>query len=89
MLQAVIEVPAYQVDPSNSGYFLTIKHPALPSEAFTLASPLVTGHAGELVVGFVVFLGNHELTLECHAWGADEPPAGLRDMDVTIRVADG
>src|SRR5262245_49237753 len=59
---------------TGSGYFLTLRDLSLPVAAKTLSFPVVVGESGEVTCGFVVFLGDHELTLECHTWGAVDVP---------------
>jgi hypothetical protein len=41
------------------------------------------GKADQLECGFVVFLENGELLLECHGWGSDLPD-DLRTRDVRV-----
>lgn len=69
---------------TGCGYFLTIAHSSLPEERRTLSEPAVVGNAGDIQAGFLVFLGNHALTLECHTWGAVEVPYNFRELDVAI-----
>lgn len=69
---------------TGSGYFLTVQHPSLPVGTRTLSAPAVVGSSGRVQAGFLVFLGNHELTLECHTWGNVDVPASFRDQEVTI-----
>lgn len=72
---------------SGSGYYLTVRHPALAQERQVCASPLVTGRCGDIESGFVVFLEAGELTLECHTWGSGGIPEGFRDQPVQVRVS--
>ncbi len=69
---------------TGSGYFLTVKHPGLPSVPQSLIDPPVSGVAGLVQAGFVVHLGEHELTLECHTWGEIDVPEDFRDLHVEI-----
>lgn len=69
---------------TGSGYFLRVKHASLPLEARTLSDPPVVGNVGEIQAGFFVFLGDQELTLECHTWGAVDVPEDFRDMQVVV-----
>ena len=69
---------------TGSGYFLSVKHPSLPVAPRTLSDPPVVGNADEIQAGFVVFLGNGELTLECHTWGSVDVPADFRDRAVVV-----
>jgi hypothetical protein len=69
---------------TGSGYFLTVKHASLPIEARALSDPPVVGSVGGVQAGFVIFLGNQELTLECHTWGAIDVPEDFRDQQVVV-----
>lgn len=68
------------------GYFLTVRHSYIPSEWYAYDQPTVTGTLGDLLCGFVVYVENGELTLECHAWGAAEVPADIREQPLAIEV---
>jgi hypothetical protein len=69
---------------TGSGYFLSVMHPSLPQADQTLSEPAVIGNAGEIQAGFVVFLGEGKLILECHTWGAVDVPADFRDLNVVV-----
>ncbi len=72
---------------SGSGYFLTVHHPELPTSRIVCTDPTVLGRCGNIRVGFVVFVENSELTLECHGWGLDELPLDFREHPVLISLA--
>jgi hypothetical protein len=69
---------------TGSGYFISIVHPLLPEQEQTLSSPAVVGQAGAVQAGFVLFISNHKLTLECHTWGEIDVPDHFREESVTI-----
>jgi hypothetical protein len=71
---------------TGCGYYLTVKHPGLPLERQSLSEPPVAGVAGDVQAGFVVYLGDGELTLECHTWGAVDVPPEFRDLEVQIQT---
>ena len=70
---------------TGCGYFLTVVDPELPAERRTLSLPPIIGTADDVVSGFIVFLGEHELILECHAWGTVDVPDDFRQRDVLIQ----
>jgi hypothetical protein len=70
---------------TGCGYFLTVSHPNLPENRIVCDSPALMGEAENIVCGFVVFLENHELTLECFTWGEIEIPHNYREKSVEIR----
>jgi hypothetical protein len=69
---------------TGSGYFLSIRHPSLPRERVVCHEPIVTGCADGISCGFVIFIENGELTIECHSWGDADIPEGFRDRDVQV-----
>lgn len=71
---------------SGSGYFLTIQHSALSADRTVCSKPTVMGQIGEVSCGFVLFIENHELTLECHSWGLVNIPDGFREEQVHITI---
>ncbi len=74
---------------TGSGYYLTVRHPALPAESRTLSAPVVIAESDDITAGFLIHLGDHALTLECHTWGPVDVPADFRDRDVCVRIPDG
>jgi hypothetical protein len=68
---------------TGAGYLLTVAHPLLPAARTVCNTPMLIGRADDLECGFVVFLENGELTLECHAW-SDALPDDFRTRDVRV-----
>lgn len=85
VLARVYDTPAASCDHTGVGYFLTIRDNGLPTERIVLNEPIVLGRVGAIEVGFVVFVEDHELTLECHGWG-EEVPTDIRERDVEVSV---
>ena len=83
LLAQCSERPDYEY--TGSGYFLTISAPWLPSRPATLSKPIVLGCCDDIQCGFLIFLGDRRLTLECHTWGPIDCPPDFRVRDVTIR----
>jgi hypothetical protein len=73
---------------SGSGYFLTIAHPSLPAERKVCSQPIVMGRAEGVDCGFLLFIQDGKLLMECHTWGAKDVPEGFRDKDVQVDIAD-
>ena len=79
---------------TGSGYFLTLAHPSLPKERTVCSRPAIMGHADDIDCGFVIFIENGELMLECHTWGEIDVPEDFRSRsvkleDVTAKVSYG
>lgn len=75
-------------DYTGCGYFLTLSHHLLPKQRIVCSEPLIIGKAGEINSGFVVFIENNELTLECHDFGGPTIPKDFREKDVQVTIAD-
>jgi len=65
---------------SGCGYFLTVRHADIPVE------PLVSGLARGIKSGFLIFIGNRQLMLECYELGEPTIPTDYRDLDVAVSV---
>jgi hypothetical protein len=61
----------------------------LPTERAVYSEPPVVGTAEDIQAGFLVFVENGELVLECHTWGAVELPAEFRDENVKVALGEG
>ena len=75
-------------DYSGCGYFLTLSHPNLPMERKVCDKPIVIGHAEGVDCGFIIFIQDGELTIECHSWGKIDVPDGFREMNVRVDIPD-
>ena len=73
-----------EYDYTGCGYFLTIKHPAFPTERIVCDTPKLTGSADGIISGFVIFIEGGRLTIECHSWGDADVPEWFRDRDVQV-----
>ena len=85
VLERVFSAPA-DLDHTGVGYFLTVRDAGLPRDKMVLDTPLLVGRSAGLEVGFVVFIEDHELTLECHGWGT-ELPDDVRERAFEVTVA--
>jgi len=86
VLDSVLAVDDAAYDYTGWGYFLRVKHPGLPAER-SIPGPAVVGVGDGVLAGFVVFLQNNELTLECHGYGDVAVPPDFRERDVKVSVA--
>ena len=84
VLRAVTSSAPVTVEHTAAGYFLTVRHPGLPKARMVCNKPILIGKGQGVETGFVIFLEDHELTLECHAWGGESVPDSYRDQDVEI-----
>lgn len=69
----------------GSGYYLTVRHPNLPKNRIVCSKPILIGEAENIECGFIVFLENNELTIECHSWGELEIPENFREKNIELR----
>ena len=84
-IDAVLDFATFvSYDYTGAGYYLTVRHPSLPSARVVCDTPLIRGTSGTIGCGFVVFLENGELTLECHNAGPQDVPEDFRERRVEI-----
>lgn len=62
------DVVADAVDYSGTGYFLSLRNSRFSKERIVLGSPDIRGKLGRKNVGFIGFIENSELTLECYSY---------------------
>lgn len=74
---------------TGSGYFLTVSHPDLPEGRMTFSKPALFGKGDGVECGFVAFIENRELTLECHDWSGRDGglPEDIRQRQLEITAA--
>jgi len=66
------------------GYFLTVKHPSIPEPRIVASEPLVIGRAGNTEGGFIAFMSNGEMMLECYSAGTENVPENFREQTVLL-----
>lgn len=71
---------------TGNGYFLTIKQRDCLFEKETIHNPVVIGKTANFDVGFLLFLEEDEIILECHGWSETSPPENIRDLNIEILV---
>ena len=86
LLERLRHVPAAaSFEDTGAGYFLTVADAMLPEDSRVFSVPNVFGELDDgLLCDFVVFVGRHELTLECLRVDGGDLPAGFRDSPVRI-----
>ncbi len=85
-IEALLDAATFvSCEHTGVGYFLTVRHPALPASRVVCSEPMIVGRAKDIECGFVVFLERGELTLECHPWGDSPLPADLGERPLAIR----
>lgn len=71
---------------NGTGYFATARHGELPSSRVVCQEPVTVGFIGSVAAGFVVFIQDGELTLECSDWGLCDVPLEIREMNVDVKA---
>lgn len=80
------EVPLASLEWTGAGYFATSADPRLPLYGNVQSAPMIVGIAGDLCVGFIAHVGDHEVALECHVWGEQPMLPSFRDQDVQLSI---
>jgi len=72
---------------SGAGYFIRLRHEKLPSKRWVCDEPYLVGRSALIdAIGFIGFVEDGELTLECHSLGEASFPTGIRDFAVELEV---
>jgi len=74
------------VDFTGEGYYLTIKHKELPAERIVCDKPMLVGIFQEQEVGFIVFVENNSLCLECYNLSTKGVPESIRNGTVILKT---
>ena len=75
------------IEHTGVGYFLTIRHAAIPSERVVCSTPMLSCMLGERLCGFVVFMESGELALECHQFGDGDLPLDCRSHAGPLKIS--
>jgi len=87
-LRSILNSPITGYDYTGAGYFLELTNDILPKDRKTISEPTLFGRADNFEVGFIIFIENSKLTLECHSWGEENPPETVREKSITIETTE-
>lgn len=73
-----------ECDFTGVGYFLTLHHKNLPTNRIICDTPNLIGNHQKLLLGFIVFIENNELSLECFNYGDERVTEHLRNEPIQI-----
>ena len=82
----ISECRSVSYDYTGAGYYLEISHPDLPKHRIVRDKPIVIGESKGITSGFVVFIENNQLTIECYSWCESDLPEYFRDDNVRVRA---
>jgi hypothetical protein len=71
-------------DFTGAGYFLQLSNDLFPEKRKVISDPILIGKADDFQVGFVLYLEDNSLTIECHSWSEKNPPENIRMMDIQL-----
>ena len=83
-INSIVKSPITGYEFTGAGYFLEITHNKLPTNRIVVSEPMLLGRAEEFNVGFLIFIENSKLVLECHSWGIENPPESIREKSIEI-----
>ncbi len=72
-------------DYTGAGYFLKLTNKLIPINRKVISKPTLIGETEDIQLGFVLFLENNTLTIECHGWGDKNPPENIRMKIIEIK----
>jgi hypothetical protein len=82
----VEEAELVSYEHSGAGYFLTVRHKCLPKPRIVFSDPVVIGRLGEIEGGFLIFIENEELMLECYSASATDIPNDFRERSAPVSL---
>ncbi|MCB0703087.1 MAG: hypothetical protein KDC55_10315 [Ignavibacteriae bacterium] len=85
-LNSILQSPITGYDYTGAGYFLELTNDILPKDRKTISKPTLLGSADNFEVGFLIFIENSKLILECHSWGEENPPETVREKSIAIEI---
>ena len=85
-LNSILNSPITGYDFTGAGYFLELTNDILPKDRKTISVPTLFGQADNFEVGFLIFIENSKLILECHSWGEENPPETIREKTIAIKI---
>ena len=80
------EVRKVEFEPTGVGYHLVVRNKELPLENTVCNTPFVSGSFGKIIVGYIVFLGDGLLHIDCHQMCEQDIPNNFRELDVQINT---
>ncbi len=86
MKNSILNSPITGYDYTGAGYFLELTNDILPKDRKTISKPTLFGHADNFEIGFLIFIEDSTLTLECHSWGEEKPPETIRKKTIAIEI---
>ena len=85
LLQEVINFPeSIECEFTGEGYYLDLVHKGLPNERVVCDKPNIIGRCQDQEIGFIVFIENGVLCLECYNYSNKIVPESLRYGTVEI-----
>ena len=83
---SILNSPITGYEYTGAGYFLELSNDILPKDRKTISEPTLFGRADEFEVGFLIFIEDSKLILECHSWGEENPPETVREKTIAIEI---
>jgi hypothetical protein len=69
---------------TGAGYFLKISSEKLDLKNEVIHDPVPIGKIEELELGFLIYIEDNNIIIECHSWGIENPPENIRKLNVKI-----
>jgi hypothetical protein len=69
---------------SGCGYFLTVRQRNVSRARVVCGKPIVAGRVDNTNCGFIAFMENGDLMLECYGFGDQSLPKDIRDLNVVV-----
>ena len=82
--QAISSPDSISCEFTGAGYYLEIQHHALPKDRMVCDKPTVLGKYQDQEVGFIAFVQDNRITLECYEYDSNGVPEEIRNEAVQV-----
>jgi hypothetical protein len=69
---------------TGSGYFIKVVSKKIELKNEVISNPILIGKIGEVKIGFIIYIEDNNIIIECHSWGIENPPENIRKLNVKL-----
>src|SRR5205085_2788591 len=86
LLNELLSSSLVEIEDTRVGYFLIISHQRLPKIRSVYSQPLITTSFDQIDAGYLVFIEDHRLTLECHSLEDRRMNNQYRNQELVLKI---
>jgi len=69
---------------TGCGYYINVISEKIELKNEVISGPFLIGEIGGLQMGFVIYIEDNSITIECHSWGIENLPENIRKLNVKL-----